>query len=131
VKDSDVRDWFADYLSAFAALGRGESRPEELFPHYDVPFLLTTDDVIMSHGTVDEVAAWLQGQADAMTAAAYDHTKTLASDITILNRNTALLRGELSRQRADGGEINRVSVTYVIIRESESFRISVLVLDSP
>ena len=80
---------------------------------------------------LDEVAAWLQGQADAMTAAAYDHTRTLASDITILNRNTALLRGELSRERADGGEINRVSVTYVIIRESETFRISVLVLHSP
>ena len=80
---------------------------------------------------MDEVAAWLQGQADAMTAAAYDHTETLASDIAILNRNTALLRGEFSRQRADGTEISQMSVTYVITRESESFRISVLVLKSP
>ena len=131
MQDREVRDWFAEYLSALAALGRGESRPDDVVAHYGVPFLLTTDDVSISHGTVDEVAAWLQGQADAMTAAAYDHTKTLAGDIAILNRNTALLRGEFSRQRADGTEISQMSVTYVITRASESFRISVLVLNSP
>ena len=128
--EREVRDWFAEYLSAFADLGRGESPPDDLVPFYGLPFLLTTDDVIISHETVDEVAAWLQSQADAMSAAGYGQTKTLASSITILNRTTALLRGDFSRQRADGLETNHMSVTYVITRESESFRISVLVLNS-
>lgn len=130
VEDSEVADWFAEYVSAFAALGRGEARPDDVVLHYGVPFLVTTDDVIIAHRTVQEVAAWLKRQADAMAAAAYDHTKTLASDISILNRNTALLRGEFSRQRSDGTEINQMSVTYVVTRESGSFRISALVLHS-
>ena len=127
----EVEDWFAQYLSAFAALGRGESRPSDVVPYYGLPFLLTTDDVVVSLGTVDEVAAWLQSQADATSAMGYNHTETLTSDVAILNRNTAVHRAEFSRQRADGTEINQMSVTYVITRESRSFRISTLVLHSP
>ena len=80
---SEVEDWFAQYLSAFAALGRGETLPADVVPYYGVPFLLTTDDVIVSLGTVDEVAAWLQSQADATSAMGYNHTETLASDVAI------------------------------------------------
>jgi hypothetical protein len=66
-----------------------------------------------------------------MAAAKYDHTETLASDVVILNRNTAVHRAEFPRQRADGTEINHTSVTYVITRESEGFRVAVLLLHSP
>lgn len=130
VDESEIRDWFAEYLSAFAALGRGESQRGDLVAYYGVPFLLTSDDVMLSLGTRDEVAAWLQSQVDAMAAAKYDHTERLASDVAILNRNTALHRAELSRQRADDTEINHMSVTYVITREAEAFRISALLLHS-
>lgn len=131
MEESEVRDWFARYLSAFAALGRGESRPSDVVPYYGVPFLLTTDDVLVSLGTVGEVAAWLQSQAATMSAAGYSHTETLGSDVAILNRNTAVHRADFSRQRADGTEINQMSVTYVITREPEGFRIATLVLHSP
>lgn len=129
--ESEVRDWFAEYLSAFAALGRCESQPDDVVGYYDVPFLLTTDDGTVSFGTRNDVAAWLQSQVDAMAAAKYDHTETLANDVAILNRTTAVHRAEFSRRRADGTEINHISVTYVITRESEGFRISALLLHSP
>ena len=77
MKESDVGDWFAEYLRAFAALGRGESRLADVVAYYGVPFLLTADTGIISLGTMDEVAAWLQRQADVMLAAEYDHTETL------------------------------------------------------
>ena len=131
VEESDVRDWFTEYLRAFAALGRGESRLADVVAYYGVPFLLTTDTGIISLGTMDEVAAWLQSQADVMSAAEYDHTETLTSDVATLNRNTAIHRAEFSRQRADGTEINQMTVTYIITRESEGFRISALLLHSP
>ena len=131
MEESEVIGWFAQYLSAFAALGRGESRPGDLVPYYGLPFLVTTDDVIVSLGTEEEVAAWLQSQADAMSAAGYSHTETLVSDVAVLNRNTAVHLAEFSRQRADGTEINQLSVTYVITRESEGLRIATLVLHSP
>ena len=131
MRESDVRDWFARYLSTFAAMGRGESGPDEVVHHYGIPFLLTTDDVVHSLGTVDEVAAWLQTQAVAMSTAGYGHTETLTSDVTILNRTTAVHRADLSRRRADGTEINQMSVTYVVTRGSDGFHISMLVVHSP
>jgi NTF2-like protein (DUF6841) len=131
VDEKAVRDWFAEYLAAFAALGRGQSQPGDVVACYRVPFLLTTDDVIVSLGTTDEVAAWLQSQADAMVAASYDHTQMLTSDVAILNRMTAVHRAELSRRRVDGTEINQMTVTYVITRELQGFQISALLLHSP
>ena len=131
MEDKVLRAWFAEYLAAFAALGRGESRPGDVVARYGVPLLLTTDDVVISLQTVDQVEAWLHTQADAMSAAGYWSTKTLASDVSILNRNTALLFGRFARQRTDGAEINQMSVTYVITRESETFRIFALVLHTP
>ena len=128
--EGDVREWFAQYLSAFAAAGRGESQPGGVVGYYGVPLLLTTDDVLVSLGTPDEVAAWLQTQVDGMLEARYDHTETHASDVTILNRNTAVHRLEFSRWRADGEQINQMTVTYLITRGSEGFRISALALHS-
>lgn len=126
--ENDVRDWFAEYLCAFAALGRGESRPADVVPYFGVPLLLTTDTGIIWLGTTDEVAAWLQSQADALSAAGYHHTETLTSDVATINGNTAIHRAGFSRQRPDGTEINQLTVTYIITRESEGFRICALLL---
>jgi len=130
VEEEEVRAWFAEYLSAFAALGRSESRPRDLIAYYGVPSLLTTDEVITWLRTTDDVEAWLQGQADAMSAAGYDHTDTLVSEVAVLNRNTAVHRAQLSRERSDGTQINQMSVTYVLTCESERLRITALVVHS-
>ena len=130
VDESKVREWFAEYLSAFAALGRGQSQPADVAAYYGVPLLVTTDEVIVSLKTRHEVAAWLQTQADAMVAAHYDHTEMLANDVAVLNRHTAVHRAQFSRQRADGTEINHMSVSYVITR-AEGLCISALLLHSP
>jgi hypothetical protein len=127
----EVRDWFAQYVVAFAALGRGEARPDEVVGYYSVPCLVTTDDVAIFMASTDEVEAWLQRQADAMRAASYHRTETLASDLTLLNRNTAMHRGRFARQRADGTEINQMTVTYLVARRPEGPSISALMLHSP
>lgn len=131
MEEREVGDWFAEYLSAYAALGRGEFQSADVVEYYGIPMRLTTDDVDISLGSRDEVDAWLQSQADAMRTAKYDRTETVASEVEIVNRNTALHRAEFSRQRADGTEINHMSVTYIITRGADGFRISALLLHSP
>lgn len=128
--EAQVRDWFSEYLSVFAATGRGEVDPTEVVRFYAAPLLLTTDDVVVSVGTEEEIAAWVQTQVDGMLAASYDRTETLSSDLTIVNRNTALHRAEFSRQRADGEEISRLTVTYLITRAEKGLGISALLLHS-
>jgi hypothetical protein len=110
----------------FAACGRGERPTADLLEYYAAVVLLTTDDVVLTLRTDDEVASWLQSQMDGMRSAQYDHSEVLDSDVTILNVNTALHRAAFSRQRQDGQEINRLTVTYVITDESYRRCISAL-----
>ena len=50
----DVRRWYADYLEAFAACGRGERPVEDLLEFYGVPMVLTTDDTVSTFITADQ-----------------------------------------------------------------------------
>jgi hypothetical protein len=63
VDDNDVSRWFAGYLNAFAACGRGESDTAALLTYYGVPLLLTTDDgyfALTSDDLYATVEAWVR-----------------------------------------------------------------------
>lgn len=49
-----------------------------------------------------------------MRAADYHHSDVLGSEITVLDATSALYRGAFSRRRADGSEIGRLTVTYLV-----------------
>jgi hypothetical protein len=55
----------------------------------------------------------------------------LDSEVTVLNSTSALYRGTISRQRSDGGEISRLSATYLVTDGAAGRRISVLAVQSP
>jgi hypothetical protein len=129
--EPEVSDWFEQYLSAFAASGRGERPAADVVGFYSAPLLLTSDDVVVWLHTTDEVAAWLQTQVDGMLAADYDHSRTLSSETVVVNQHTALHRAAFSRERADGEEISRLEVTYLVTRQAEGFRISAMILHAP
>jgi hypothetical protein len=60
------------------------------------------------------VAEAMRGLAEAARAAGYDHTVVLDSSITAMNATTAMLRAHMSRRRADGAELERLTVSYVV-----------------
>ena len=123
---NDVRQWFAEYLDVFAACGRGERETASLLGYYGVPLLLTTDGGFFAAVSDDQVVAAVQQQVDGMLAAAYARSEILDSEITVLNATSALYRGTFSRQRSDGSEINRLTVTYLVTDGAAGRRISVL-----
>jgi hypothetical protein len=131
VESEDVRRWFGEYLSAFAACGRGESDTGSLLEYYAVPLLITIDDGFFGLTTDDQVVAAVQPQIDGMRAAAFDHREIVDSDITVLNATSALYRATFSRQRSDGGEIDRFTATYLVTDGAAGRRISVLAVHSP
>lgn len=128
---SDVSRWFLEYLDRFTACGRGESDPGSLLEHYNVPLLVTTDDGLMALTSGDQVVAVMQRQVDEMRAAAYDRTEVVDSEVNVLNSTSALFRGTFSRQRSDGGEISRLTATYLVTDAPAGRRISVLAVHSP
>ena len=131
VDNSDLSRWFGEYLDAFAACGRGESDTASLLVYYGVPLLLTTDDGLLALTSGDQVVAAVQQQVDGMRAAGYDHSEVLDVEVTVLNSRSALYRGSFSRRRRGGGEISRLTATYLVTDGSIGRRISALAVHGP
>jgi NTF2-like protein (DUF6841) len=130
VDDDDVGHWFSEYLSVFAACGRGERDTASLLGYYGVPCLFTTDDGSFAVTSDEQVVATLQQQVDGMRAAGYGHSEILDPQVTVLNSTAALYRVTLSRRRSDGDEISRLTATYLITDGPAGRRISVLAVHS-
>ena len=126
-----MSQWFGEYLNAFAACGRGESDTTSLLAYYGAPLLLTTDDRFFALTSGDQVVAAGQQQVDGMRAAGYARSEILGSEVTVLNSTSALYRGTFSRQRSDGGEISRLTATYLVTDGPMGRRISALAVHSP
>jgi hypothetical protein len=127
--DSEVSAWFDQYNDTFGACGRGERSVEDVLAFYDQAMLVTTGDAVVGP-SAQAAADWVRAQVDGMRAADYDHTEILGRDITVLNANTALLKGDFSRQRRDGQEVSAFTVTYLIYRSDAGLRIGALALHS-
>jgi hypothetical protein len=131
VDTNGVSQWFGEYLNAFAACGRGESGTASLLAYYGVPLLLTTDDGFFALTSGDQVVAAVQQQVDGMRASGYGRSEILDSEVTVLNSTSALYRGTFSRHRSDGGEISRLTATYLVTDGPMGRRISALAVHSP
>jgi len=126
VDHHDVERWFGEYLAAYAACGRGERETESLLAHYGVPLLITTDGGFFPLTGAEQVVAGVGPQIAAMRQAGFDRSEVLGTEVTVLNATSALLRGSFSWQRADGSEINRLTVSYLVTDGPAGRRISVL-----
>jgi hypothetical protein len=119
--------WFEGYLEAYAACGRGESGDlRALLQYYGVPLLLTTDRAALALTTEDDVLDAVGRQVEGLRASAYDRSELLSLDVLEINATTTLHTADVSRRRADGTEIGRVRVTYLITAGPKGRRISAL-----
>ncbi len=126
---TDVDRWFEAYLADFIALGRGDlDDPSRILDHYGVPLLVATDGGTTALVDEEQVLDLARGQVAGMRAAGYDRSERLAGVTTVLNGSCATHRGHFARRRADGGEIGRVDVTYLITDGAAGRRISAIVL---
>jgi len=66
-----------------------------------------------------------------MRAVGYHRSEILGSDGTVLNSTSTPYRGTFSRQRSDGGEISRLTATYLVTDGVAGRRISLLPVHSP
>jgi hypothetical protein len=124
-----IGPWFDDYLRAFALCGRGDSDDvETLLEYYGVPLLLTTDEEVVALTSREAVLDVARKQVAGLRAANYDRSETLDAETTSLNATTAMHAAGFTRLRADGTEIARIRVTYLITDGRDGRRISAIVL---
>jgi hypothetical protein len=130
VADSEVSEWFSEYLEAFVACARGEDDSASLLDYYGVPLLLTTDSGDFPLTSGDQVVAAIRQQVDQLRAAAYDRSEVLDFGVSVLNAMSALFRQTFSRQRNDGSEISQLTATYFVTISPIGRRTSALALHS-
>jgi hypothetical protein len=129
---AEVRAWFESYLRAYAACCRGDcDDARQLLEYFGVPLLLTTDATAVALTSDDDVVDAVGQQIERLRAAGYDRTERLESETTTLNATTALHRAYFSWLRADGSEIARMRLAYVITHGVSGRRISALVVGTP
>ena len=121
-----VNRFIEGYLDAFATCARGEGDMASLLRHFGVPMVVTSDEGVVTLMTDDEAAAVMQSQVDGLRALGYDHTQVLQSEVTVLNGASALYRATLSRRRADRGEIDCPTITYLVTDDVAGPRIVLL-----
>lgn len=127
-----VGRWFASYLADFVAAGRGDTQDvHRLVARYRLPLLLSTDSGCTIVEDEEALLALTRQQVDALQATGYDRSRELAAETVVLNRSCATHRALLSRVRADGSEISRLEVTYLLTDAADGHRITALVVHSP
>lgn len=125
--EHDVGRWFAAYLDAFAALGRGDTDDAGgLLAYYGVPLVLSSDAGTVTLAGEEEVLAAVRQQVDALRAAGYSRSRELSAVTTVVNRTCALHRAAFARLRADDSELGRVETTYVVTDGPGGRRIAAL-----
>jgi uncharacterized NTF2-like protein DUF6841 len=130
--EQDVRGWSEHYLADFAALGRGDRDDvRQLLAHYAVPLLVSTDAGTTVLTDEAQVLAFAEQQLTGLRSTGYDRSEELSAETTVLNRSCAMHRGDFARLRADGSEITRLEVTYLVADTGAGLRISALVVHSP
>ncbi|MFG1934040.1 hypothetical protein ACGFK1_25865 [Mycobacterium sp. NPDC048908] len=125
--DADaVGRWIDGYLGAFAASARGDGDMATLLSHFGVPMIITTDEGVVTLMTDEEAAAVMQSQVDGLRALGFHHSQVQQSEVTVLNATSAVFRATLSRRTADGDEIDRPTVAYVVTDDVAGPRIVLL-----
>jgi NTF2-like protein (DUF6841) len=129
---AELREWFESYVRAYAGCCRGDSDDfRQLLEYFGVPLLLTTDATAVALASEDDVVGAVGQQIERLRGAGYDRTETLDAETTMLNATTALHRAHFSWLRADGTEIARMRLAYVITHGDSGRRISALVVGTP
>lgn len=130
VVEADVKRWFDSYFDDFVALARGDADDvTRLLAYWGVPLLLSTDTACMALVDEAQVVAAAHQMIDGVRAEGYDRAEVLASETVVLNQTCALHRIEAVRLRADGSELFRGSVRYLIAELPAGRRITAVVAE--
>jgi hypothetical protein len=123
---SEIRDWFQGYLDAFGATVNDAAESGGMLNFCAVPLIVAGNEEAQVLTSEEDVLALMQGTASALQSDHYSHSELLDSHLIEINRSTTLFRGEFSRRRVDGTEIQRIGAFYLMARSVSGLRIFAL-----
>ena len=113
----------ADYYSAFSKLD-----PQAILPYYHEPSLLMGPQGVVAVPTHAAMVATFTPAMEGLRARGYGRSELSGLRIKLLSATTALAGGIAVRYKADGQELERVGVTYLLHKADSRWRIAVTVI---
>ena len=111
-----------EYYSAFSTL---ELRA--IVSYFCEPCMTVGPKGVFAASNRVELAKGLEAFVDDLRAKGYGHSEYAHPEVTMINADTALARGTAIRYAANGPEMERAEIGYLLHRASGNWRIAVMI----
>ena len=120
---TDAREFLNNYYSTFSTLDI-----ESITPFFQEPCIFVSPQGVVAPQTADDVKDVFKLIADGLRSKAYGRSELINLKVQRLSETTMLASGIADRYKANGEELERVGVTYVLQKSGDGWKIAVTVI---
>ena len=120
---TDAREFLNNYYSTFSTLDI-----ESITPFFQEPCIFVSPQGVVAPQTADDVKNVFKLIADGLRSKAYGRSELINLKVQRLSDTTMLASGIADRYKANGEELERVGVTYVLQKSGDGWKIAVTVI---
>jgi hypothetical protein len=120
---TDAREFLNNYYSTFSTLDI-----ESITPFFQEPCIFVSPQGVVAPQTADDVKDVFKLIADGLRSKAYGRSELINLKVQRLSDTTMLASGIADRYKANGEELERVGVTYVLQKSGDGWKIAVTVI---
>jgi hypothetical protein len=118
-----LSSYFDAYIQTFYHCVDGSEDHRAMLLFYHVPFSFTSNRGFSWLSSEQDVLLFIGNMVDRLRAAGYSSTETLLREFQLLNRFSAQCTYSFLRRRKDGGELERMTVRYLLVDTSQGTRV--------
>ncbi len=120
---NDATQFLKEYYAAFSTLDL-----ESIAPFFNEPCLFISPQGVIATPTHGAVKETFKAIAEGLRAKGYGRSELMNLDVKSMSAATVLAGGIAVRYKADGSELERVGVTYILQRSNGGWLIAVTVI---
>ena len=120
---TDVTQFLTKYYTAFSTLDL-----ETIAPFFHEPSVFISPQGVLATQTSDDVKAAFSVIAETFRSKGYGRSELINLKVQQLSDTTTLASGIADRYKADGQQLERVGVTYILQKSDSRWKIAVTVI---
>ena len=119
----DATQFLNSYYTTFSTLDL-----DAIAPFFNEPCLFISPQGVLASSTHDSVKEVFKAIAEGLRAKGYGRSELANLHVKAMSETTVLATGTAVRYKADGRELERVGVTYILQQSNGDWRIAVTVI---
>jgi ketosteroid isomerase-like protein len=120
---TDAREFLNNYYSTFSTLDI-----ESITPFFQEPCIFVSPQGVVASQTAEQVKHVFKLIAEGLRSKAYGRSELINLKVQRLSDTTMLASGIADRYKANGEELERVGVTYVLQKSGDGWKIAVTII---